>query len=139
MIGLIGRKLGMEQIFAPDGKLIPVTAIEVGPCPITQVKTKDHDGYNAIQLGFGKVRKMNKPMVGKLKKANVATVGKLIEIRVSDPAAYKIGNVLDISIFKEGDIVQVIGYTKGRGFAGGVKRWGWGGGPAAHGLSLIHI
>jgi len=137
MIGLIGRKLGMDHVFLADGKLVPVTLVEAGPCPITQVKTNENDGYNAIQLGFGKMKRMNKPMAGRLKKANTAAVATLMEVRVDNPAPFKLGGRLDVSMFKEGELVKVVGYTKGRGFAGGVKRWGWAGGPATHG-SCFH-
>jgi large subunit ribosomal protein L3 len=137
MIGLIGRKVGMDQLFMPDGRAVAVTLVEAGPCPITQVKTKQTDGYNAIQLGFGKAKRMNKPMTGKLKAVKVEMVATLMEVRVTDPASFKVGSRLDVTVFKEGDLVKVVGYTKGRGFAGGVKRWGWAGGPATHG-SCFH-
>ncbi len=137
MIGLIGRKLGMDHCFLANGRLVPVTLVEAGPCPITQVKTVENDGYSAVQLGFGKMKRMNKPTAGRLKKANVASVAALREFRVTDPAPFKLGGRLDVSVFKEGELVKVVGYTKGRGFAGGVKRWGWAGGPATHG-SCFH-
>lgn len=137
MIGLIGRKMKMDQIFMANGNVVPVTVIEAGPCPITQVKTKKSDGYDAIQLGFGKRKKPNKPTKGHFRNAKVEATFKLVEMRVKDPSPYKIGSMVSIDIFKEGDLVQVTGHTKGRGFAGGVKRWGWAGGPASHG-SCFH-
>ncbi len=137
MIGLVGRKLRMEHIFLTGGKMVAVTVVEAGPCAVTQIKTKENDGYNAVQLGFGQRKRINKPMGGKLKRVKIKPVARLCEFRVDDPAPYKVGTSVDVSIFKEGDKVKVIGWTKGRGFAGGVKRWGWGGGPAAHG-SCFH-
>ena len=137
MIGLIGRKMKMDQLFMANGEVVPVTVVEAGPCPITQVKTKETDGYNAVQLGFGNKKRLNKPTKGHLKKSKIESSDKLAEMRIKDPSPYKIGNILSIEIFKEGELVQIVGCTKGRGFAGGVKRWGWAGGPATHG-SCFH-
>lgn len=137
MIGLIGKKIGMSQIFTEDGKLVAVTKILAGPCPVVQVKNKEKDGYQAIQIGFGTSKHITKPLAGHLKKANLQSVKWLAEIKTNNIEKYKPGDILDTKIFVIGDKVKVIGYTKGRGFAGGVKRWGWKGGPASHG-SMSH-
>jgi large subunit ribosomal protein L3 len=137
MIGLIGKKIGMSQVFLENGSVIPVSLIEAGPCPIVQIKNEKTDGYKVIQLGFGKKKMVNKPLTGHIKKAKLKTVARLFEIKVQDPDKYKVGDKLDVSIFKDGDKVLVTGWTKGRGFAGGVKKWGWHGGPSSHG-SMAH-
>lgn len=133
MIGLIGKKIGMSQIFKEDGTVVPVNLIKAGPCPIIQIKNKEKNGYQAIQLGFGTVKRINKALAGHLKKANVTSVKKIFEIRVNNPEKYKVGDTLDVSIFNSGEKIWVTGWTKGRGFAGGIKRWGWHGGPSSHG------
>lgn len=137
MKGIIGRKIGMTQIFDEDGSVIPVTLIEAGPCYVTQKKTTDTDGYNAIQLGFEEVseRRLNKPKVGHLKKANVPPVRYLREFRVDNPDEYEDGQKVDVSIFEVGEIVDIAGTSKGKGFAGGVKRHHFRGGPKTHGQS----
>jgi len=137
MTGLIGKKLGMSQVFADDGKVIPVTLIQAGPCPIVQIKTKDCDGYRAIQIGYGKKKRLTKAILNHIKKANLESVERLAEIQVDNPDKYKVGNLLDVSLFTVGDKVKVTGLTKGRGFSGGMKRWGWSGGPETHG-SMSH-
>lgn len=137
MIGLIGKKIGMTQMFTEDGRIQALSIIQAGPCPIVQVKTVARDGYNAIQIAAGERKRINKPLAGHLKKANIKSVKHLAEIRVKDPQKYKVGEIIDLSIFKVGDEVSVTGFTKGRGFTGGVKRWGWKGGPASHG-SMSH-
>lgn len=137
MIGLVGRKIGMSQLFSETGELLPVSVIEAGPCTILQVKDKTRDGYQAIQLGFGARKKTNKPQSGHLKKAQAVSAARIMEIRVNDPSKYKVGAKLDVTVFADGDRVSVVGWTKGRGFSGGVKRWGWKGGPATHG-SMSH-
>lgn len=133
MIGLIGKKIGMSQIFLENGNVIPVSLIKAGPCPIVQIRDEEKNGYKAIQLGFGEKKNVNKPLSGYLKKAKVKSVRRLFEIRVKDPKKYNVGDKLDLSIFNDGDKISVIGWTKGRGFSGGMKRWGWHGGPASHG------
>jgi len=127
----------MTQIFDDDGVVVPVTLIEAGPCYITQKKTEDKDGYNAIQLGFGETRenRINKPMNGHLKRAQAPAIKYLREFRVSDPADYEEGQTIDVSIFKVGDRVDVTGTSKGKGFAGVVKRHHFKGGPKTHGQS----
>lgn len=137
MIGLIGRKIGMSQIFTDKGELIAVTKIEAGPCPIVQIKDEENDGYKAIQIAFGTKKRINKPLAGHLEKANLKSAKYLAELRVNNVEKYKVGEVLDTKIFTTGDRIKVTGYTKGRGFSGGMKRWGWKGGPASHG-SMSH-
>jgi len=131
--GLIGRKLGMAQIFKEDRRVTPVTVIEAGPCFITQVKHADKDGYNAVQLGFGDVKKVNSPQKGHLK--GIGMLRHLHEFRIADISSIDIGQKIDVSIFRPGDLVDVIGFSKGRGFAGGVKRHHFKGGPKTHGQS----
>ncbi len=139
MIGLIGRKLGMTQIPTKDGSMTAVTVIEAGPCYVLQGKTVEKDGYNALKLGFGEVRakKLNKPLLGELKKTlgdrDVYPAEKIAEIRVDDPGKYPPGSVIDVSIFEEGEKVDVTGISKGKGFQGVMKRWGFSGGPMSHG------
>jgi large subunit ribosomal protein L3 len=133
MIGLVGKKLGMAQIFLENGHVVPVSMIQAGPCPIVQIKDKKTDGYKAIQLGFGEKKHYNKALTGHLKKAKLKSAAKLMELRVENPEKYKVGEKIDVSIFNDGDKIAVVGWTKGRGFTGGVKRWGWHGGPASHG------
>jgi large subunit ribosomal protein L3 len=137
MGGLIGRKIGMSQMFLKNGTVVPVSLIQAGPCPIVQIKDEKRDGYKAIQLAFGKRKIINKPLGGHIKKAKLKSIGQLHEIRVKEPQKYKVGDNLDVSIFKDGDKISVTGWTKGRGFSGGMKRWGWHGGPASHG-SMAH-
>lgn len=131
--GLIGRKLGMAQIFKEDRRAIPVTVIEAGPCFITQVKHAAKDGYNAVQLGFGDVKKVNSPQKGHLK--GIGMLRNLHEFRIADISSIDKGQKIDVSIFQPGDLVDVIGFSKGRGFAGGVKRHHFKGGPKTHGQS----
>jgi len=133
MIGLIGKKIGMAQIFLENGNVIPVSLIKAGPCSVIQVKDEKKDGYKAIQLGFGEKKKINKSSSGHLKKAKLKSVDRLFEIRTKEPEKYSVGDKINVSIFSNGDKVLVTGWTKGRGFAGGMKRWGWHGGPASHG------
>ncbi len=137
MKGILGKKLGMTQIFGDDGTVIPITLIEAGPCYVTQKKTAETDTYNAIQLGFGETekRKLNQPKLGHLGKSGSPMVRHLREIRTSDAGDYEIGQKVDASIFKVGDIVDVVGTSKGKGFAGVVKRHHFAGGPKTHGQS----
>jgi large subunit ribosomal protein L3 len=141
--GLIGRKVGMTQVFADDGTHIPVTVIQAGPCTITAVRTKAKEGYDAVQLGFeAKKKNVTKPMQGHFKKIGVGAVAVIRELRLDKSAAeklgqYEIGQALAVDIFEPGEIVDVVGVTKGRGFQGGVKRHGWRGGEATHG-SMFH-
>jgi len=136
MIGLIGKKIGMTTIFSQDGKAVPVTILQAGPCEVTQVKTEKRDGYTAIQLGFDPTEKrVTKPLLGHFKKAGTKAYKRLKEIRIEEVADYKIGQVLTVDQFKVGDIVSLSGVTKGKGFQGGIKRWGFSGGPKSHGQS----
>lgn len=135
MKGILGKKIGMTQVFAKNGKLIPVTVIEVEPNVVTQIKTKEHDGYDAVQLGAQTVRTKvsNKPKIGHTNKANTEPKRFLREIRGVNVADYTLGQVLDASIFKEGEVVDVTGTSKGKGFQGVIKRWNQTRGPMGHG------
>jgi large subunit ribosomal protein L3 len=140
MRGILGKKVGMTQLFDEKGNVVPVTIIEAGPCYITQVKTTETDGYNAVQLAFEEVaeRKLSKGERGHLQKAGVPTLRQVREVRSNEPPAHILGDVIKADIFQEGDIVDVIGISKGRGFAGAVKRHGFSGGPKTHGQSDRH-
>jgi len=135
MKGILGRKVGMTEVFTTDGKLIPVTVIEVEPNVVTQIKTVDKDGYDAIQLGaFDKKEKVsNKPEMGHAKKANTLPKRFLKEIRGVDTNAYTLGQVISADVFKNGDTVDVTGTSKGKGFQGVIKRWNQSRGPETHG------
>jgi len=140
-MGLIGRKLGMTQVFEENGKVIPVTVLEVGPCFVTQKKTRDSDGYSSIQIGYQSIneKKVTKPIAGHCKKAGLPPLKYMREIRMeeSDAAQFNIGQEMNVSIFKEGDYIDVIGTSKGKGFQGVVRRHGFKGGPATRG-SMQH-
>ncbi len=137
MKGILGRKLGMTQIFDETGTVIPVTIIEAGPCFVTQVRTPERDGYSAIQLGFEETRpkRLTQGELGHLKKHNLPPLRVLREIRVDDPSQYSEGQRITVDIFQPGEKVDVTGTSKGRGFQGGVKRHGFRGGPKTHGQS----
>jgi len=132
---LIGKKLGMTQIFEESGRVVPVSVIEVGPCPIVQVKTQEKEGYSAIQIGFDEVKeaRVNKPETGHFKKASVSPRRILREIRVADVTSYKVGDTLDVKLFEGARIVHVTGTSKGRGFAGTIKRHNFQRGRKTHG------
>ncbi len=132
---IIGRKLGMSQIFAQDGTMIPVTVVEAGPCPVVQKKTVERDGYSAVQVAFSDVRenKLTKPELGHLKKAGVSAKRYLREFKFDNADSFEIGQEIKCDIFEEGDAVDVVGTTKGRGFTGGIQRWNYACGPMAHG------
>ena len=134
--GLVGKKLGMTQLFLEDGRLVPVTAVEAGPCTVVQVKTQDSDAYQSVQLGFGHRKRTNKPEVGHLK--GLGPFRALREFRVEDTSSYEVGQTLDVSLFEEGDTVDITGRSRGMGFAGGVKRYHFAGGPKTHGQSDRH-
>ncbi|MBD5402462.1 50S ribosomal protein L3 [bacterium] len=123
--GLIGKKIGMTQIFTAEGKVIPVTVVEAGPCVVTQKKTMENDGYEAVQVGFGdvKVSKVNKPMKGHFDKNGVAPKKTLKEFRLDDCSALNVGDIIKADTFAEGEIVDVKGTSKGHGTAGAIKRW----------------
>ena len=135
MRGLIGKKIGMTQVFNNDGQSIPVTVIEAGPCIVTQVKTQKNDGYEAIQVGYGirKNKHSNKALNGHFKKADTDAKRFLAEFVPVPDYNYKTGQRFSVSLFKEGEYVDVSGSTKGRGFSGVMKRHGFGGGPKTHG------
>ena len=138
--GLIGKKIGMTQQFDDAGNVIPVTILKAGPCTVIQKKTAEKDGYTAVQLGFVEeraVRKPLKPQIGHIKKAGVPVVRKLQEFECSDPAAVKEGDQVLVDIFEVGETIHVVGTSKGKGFAGVVKRHHFAGGDAAHG-SMFH-
>lgn len=132
---LIGKKLGMTQVFDADNALVAVTVVEAGPCPVTQVKTAQSDGYEAVQIGFGaqKESRMTKAELGHLKKAGVEALTELVEIRSDKPAELKVGDVLKVTNFTEGQKVDIIGTTKGKGFQGVMRRYNFAGQPASHG------
>ncbi len=134
-IGILGRKVGMTRLFGEGGVAIPVTVIEAGPCYIVQVKSKEKDGYEAIQLGFGQKREsvLNKPTRERFKKANCPPLRTLKEFKVDDIGKYKTGEKISADIFELGEKVDIVGISKGKGFAGVVKRWGFKGGKATHG------
>lgn len=136
--GILGRKIGMTQIFGEDGRAIPVTVVEAGPCRVAQVKTPETDGYSAVQLAFGVARKANKPEAGHFAKAGVAPARHVVELRLEDGSAYKAGDEIRADVFAEGEIVDVIGVTKGKGFAGGMKRHNFAGLSATHGTQRKH-
>lgn len=133
--GILGKKLGMTGVFTSEGRYIPATVIEAGPCVVTQIKSKDTDGYDALQLGFGSKRssRVNKPMQGHFKKSGDRCFRYLKEFPVENPADYSIGQELTVELFKVGERVDVVGTTKGRGFAGVIKRHGFHRGPMTHG------
>ncbi len=132
---IIGKKIGMSQIFTAEGKVIPVTVVEAGPCPVVQVKTKDNDGYEAIQVGFGAIKetRVNKPEAGHFKKAGVTVQKYLRELRLANCSSYTLGQELTCDMFSEGDKVDVTGTSKGHGYSGVVQRWNNHIGPKAHG------
>lgn len=134
MFGLLGKKLGMSQVFTEDGSSIPVTIIQTGPCVVTQLKTKESDGYEAVQLGFEeKKRNVTKPLQGHFKRVGAASMRYLREFPLDPAIELAEGAEIKAEIFQEGERVDVIGTTKGRGFAGAVRRYRFGGGPASHG------
>ena len=137
---IIGKKIGMTQIFDADGKVIPVTVIEAGPCTVIQKKTEDKEGYNAIQLGYSDIaeRKLNKPAKGHLKKAGDAMKKYLKEFRLDDCSAYNVGDVVKADVFAAGDYVDITGTSKGKGYAGVIKRYNAHRSPMSHGAGPMH-
>lgn len=131
--GLLGRKIGMTQIFAADGRIIPVTVIEAGPCYVTQIRTPENDGYQAVQIGYGDARRLNKPSRGHLGK--LPALRHLRELPARDVSDLSVGQKLDVAIFNSGDMLDITGTSKGKGFAGVVKRHHFRGGPKTHGQS----
>lgn len=139
-LGILGRKLGMTRIFADDGTIVPVTVVQAGPCPITQIKTAEHEGYNALQIGFDPIpeRKVNKPMKGHLDKAGKGYVRSLRELPLDAVSEYAVGQDLTVEMFSMGEKVKVTGTSKGKGFAGVMKRWHFAGLCSSHGAEKAH-
>ena len=135
MIGLMGKKVGMTQVYGEKGEVVPVTVIEAGPCTVTEVRTLERDGYTALQLGFGtnKEKRFSRPVLGQFKKRNLPPSRFLREFRVADVSAFQPGQKLTVDLFEAGQSVDVQGVTKGRGFQGVVKRYGFVAGHASHG------
>ena len=132
---ILGRKLGMTQIFTEEGRVVPVTVVESGNNLVLRNKTNETDGYNAVQLGFGDIKEKNvtKPLKGQFEKAGVKAVRFIREMRLSAPSEYNVGDTIGVDIFAEGDLVDVVGTSKGKGFAGGIKRHNFARGPMGHG------
>ncbi|HIX09354.1 MAG TPA: 50S ribosomal protein L3 [Firmicutes bacterium] len=137
---IIGRKVGMTQLFAEDGKVIPVTVIEAGPCPVVQVKTPETDGYTALKLGFlpAKEKALNKPDLGQFKKAGVNPCKVLREVRLDSVEGYKVGDEVKADVFAAGDHVDASGVTKGHGYTGVIKRWNQHRLKETHGVGPVH-
>lgn len=133
--GILGKKLGMTQLFTEEGKVVPVTVIEAGPCVVVQKKTAETDGYNAIQVGFGEIRDklVNKPNKGHFGKGGVKPLRYVKEFRIENVDDYQLGQEINAEVFTAGESVDVVGTSKGKGFAGGIKRHGFHRGPMAHG------
>ena len=137
--GLIGKKIGMTQLFDENGKVIPVTVVEAGPCTVVQKKTVENDGYAAVQVGYGdvKITRVNKPEAGHFKKANVVPKKVLREFRLEDTDALNVGDVLKADVFAAGDRVDVVGTSKGKGTAGAIKRWNFSRLKESHGTGPV--
>jgi large subunit ribosomal protein L3 len=136
--GILGTKLGMTQVFDEEGRIIPVTVVKAGPCPVTQVRTQERDGYDAVQLGFGELRakRANKPLAGHFRKAGVEPTRYLVEVQLEGD--YAPGQTVGVDQFRIGEFVDVTGKSKGKGFAGGMKRHGFAGLGAGHGVHKTH-
>ena len=137
--GILGKKLGMTQVFAADGRWIPVTVVEAGPCTVLQKKTAATDGYNAVQLGFGlkQSHRVNKPLMGHFRKAGQGAFAHLRELAAVNVDAFQVGDQVSCeAVFKAGDIVDVTGTSKGKGYQGVIKRWNFAGGPGGHGSNF---
>ncbi|MBM3942868.1 MAG: 50S ribosomal protein L3 [SAR202 cluster bacterium] len=131
--GYLGKKVGMTQVFREDGNVVPVTVVQAGPCSVTQIKTKEKDGYEAVQVGFDTLKKPNKPMSGHFKASQPSR--HVREFKAADLSQLQVGQRIGVGIFTPGELVDVIARTKGRGFSGGMKRHGFHGGPRTHGQS----
>ena len=138
--GIVGKKLGMTQLFDANGNVVPVTVIEAGPCAVSQKKTTENDGYEAVQIGFGDLMaaKVNKPMKGHFAKGDVAPKKVLRELRFDDCSAYNVGDIIKADVFAEGDKVDVRGTSKGKGYAGVIKRWNFARLKESHGTGPVH-
>jgi len=139
MKAIIGRKLGMTQMFGEDGSAVPITVLEAGPCTVIQIKTPERDGYSALQIGYGtrKARNVNQPLKGHMDKAGKGYFQVLREVRVDQPGEFQLGQGITTEIFQIGENIDVIGTSKGKGFAGTIKRWGFSRGPTTHGCKNI--
>ncbi|KPJ54272.1 50S ribosomal protein L3 [candidate division TA06 bacterium DG_24] len=137
MLGIIGRKMGMVAVFDEAGTVVPVTVIRAESCRVVQQKTLSRDGYNAIQLGAGAKKRASKPLTGHCAKAGVDPCRRLVEFRVDDPESYELGQAVTVEEFAPGDVIDVTGWSKGKGFTGVVKKHGYSGGPKSHG-SMSH-
>jgi large subunit ribosomal protein L3 len=138
--GVLGEKLGMTQVFDDEGRIVPVTVVQAGPCVVTRVRTPDADGYSAVQLGFGQIdpRKVNKPTTGHYEKAGVTPRRHLVELRTDDAAEYELGQEITVEVFEAGQRIDVTGRSKGKGTAGVMKRHGFKGLGASHGTQRKH-
>jgi large subunit ribosomal protein L3 len=138
--GVLGEKLGMTQVFDDEGRIVPVTVVQAGPCVVTRVRTPENDGYSAVQLGYGQIdpRKVNKPLTGHFEKAGVTPRRHLVEVRTADAETYSLGQELSVEQFDAGQKIDVVGTTKGKGFAGVMKRHGFAGVSASHGAHKNH-
>lgn len=138
--GILGKKLGMTQIFAADGTMLPVTVVQAGPCPVVQKKTVEHDGYSAVQVGFGEIRErlVNKPLTGHFKKADVQVLRHLREFKLEDAENYEVGQEIKADVFEQGEHVDISGTSKGKGFAGVIKRHNQARSRMSHGGGPVH-
>ena len=138
---ILGKKIGMTQVFCADGTMIPVTVVLAGPCPVTQIKTVDHDGYEAVQMAFEPVREklITKPQMGHLKKAGVEAHRYVKEFRLDDCSQYAVGSVIKADVFEKGEHVDVTGISKGKGFEGNIKRWNQARGRKTHGSHSYRV
>lgn len=134
--GILGEKLGMTQVFGQDAEVIPVTVIRAGPCPVTQVRTRERDGYDAVQLGYGRARRVTRPLAGHFARAGVEPTRHLVELRLAGD--HSPGDVVTVDLFRVGERVDVSGRSKGKGFAGPMKRHGFAGLGASHGAHKVH-
>lgn len=138
--GILGSKLGMTQVFDENNRVVPVTVVKAGPCVVTQVRTAERDGYEAVQLAFGAIdpRKVNKPVAGHYAKAGVTPRRHLVELRVPDASTFEVGQEVGVDAFDDGSVVDVTGTSKGKGYAGVMKRHGFAGQGASHGTQAVH-
>ena len=136
MKGLIGRKLGMTQVFDDDGRVLPVTVVKAGPCPVVQVRSAERDGYMSVQIGFGTTKKVNKPLAGHFARAGVEPTKRLMEVQLD--GEHEPGDVITVDLFTVGEYVDVTGKSKGKGFGGVMKRHGFAGLGAGHGVHKVH-
>jgi large subunit ribosomal protein L3 len=133
MIGILGRKIGMTQLFTEEGRVVPATVLSAGPCIVVNRRTEEKEGYNAVQIGYENAKKLNKPLMGYFRKQQIPPKKHLYEFRIDDPSSYEIGQKIEVDIFKKDEKVKVSGISKGRGFTGVVKRCGFSGGKKSHG------